>query len=93
MERKKFALIELPELEKEIINLCVFTESFHNICDECKWTSNQKIIADAIKNLLHHKLLIAVNIERGNFSWMYDGDKMKESSFRLTAKGMDYLAL
>ncbi len=91
MERQKTKMIELPDLEREILSLCVFKEKFSTICEECQGDVDPKIVADAIKNLLDLKLLRADNVDRGQFNWMYDGDQMNESSFVLTAKGMDYL--
>lgn len=84
-------VIELPELELEVLNLCLFEERFDVICSECNASKNPNIIADAIKNLLHYKLLVAVNNEHGKLNWMYDVDRMRASSFRVTAKGTDYL--
>jgi hypothetical protein len=50
------------------------------------------VIADAIKNLIHHKLLVASN-SYVSLSWIYDSDKMKESSFKATAKGVEWMEL
>lgn len=91
MEGKTDQAIELPELEKEILGYCLFRESFAKLCEECQWTKDSNIIADAIKNLIHHKLLIAENTDR-SLKWMYDGDRMYQSHFRATAKGIDWLS-
>ncbi len=84
-------MIELPQLEMEILGYCLFKESFGQICEECQWTKNVNIIGDAIKNLIHLKLLIADNQDR-DLKWMYDGDKMSQSYFRATTKGIDLLS-
>lgn len=91
MERKKKEKIELPELEREILELCLFVEDFSTICEECNATRDINVVADAIKNLIHYKLLTAANETLGDMSWIYDSDKMKESRFRATAQGITYL--
>jgi hypothetical protein len=48
------------------------------------------VIADAVKNLLHYKLLVAAN-KQNTMSWIYDGDKMRESSFKATADGVEWM--
>ena len=84
-------MIELPDLELEVLKLCLYQESFNTICEECKLTDDPNIVGDAIKNLIHHKLLKAENTNLKTMSWIYDGDKMSESHFRATAKGVDYM--
>ncbi len=90
MERKKSKQIELPELEAEVLQLCIFPEAFETLVDECVTEKKESIIADAIKNLIHQKLMVAVN-EDVSLSWVYDGDKMRESSFKATAKGVEWM--
>ena len=90
MERAKSKLIELPELEKEVLQLCIFPESFEAIAEECKTEKKLSIIADAIKNLIHYKLLIAAN-EDVSLTWVYDSDKMRESTFKATARGVEWM--
>ncbi len=90
MERKKAKIIELPELEKEVLELCLFAEPFDAIVDEVKTETKVSVIADAIKNLLHLKLLVAVNMQN-TLSWIYDSDKMRESTFKATAKGVEWI--
>ena len=89
MERKKTE-IELPELEAEILQLCVFAEGFETLVSECSTEKKESVIADAVKNLLHLKLLIATNQNQA-LSWVYDSDKMRESTFRATAKGVAWM--
>lgn len=89
MERKKTE-IELPELEAEILQLCVFAESFETIVSECTLETKVSVIGDAVKNLLHLKLLIATNKNQA-LSWVYDSDRMRESTFRATAKGVAWM--
>ncbi|MFY0644429.1 MAG: hypothetical protein JXR19_08165 [Bacteroidia bacterium] len=91
MEREKTKMIEIPDLELEILKLCLYEESFNTICEECQITDDLNIIGDAIKNLIHLKLLKPENTEMRSMSWIYDGDKMNESCFRATAKGVDYM--
>ncbi|HAY89350.1 MAG TPA: hypothetical protein DCY51_07915 [Bacteroidetes bacterium] len=90
MERKKITLIELPELEAEILQLCIFPEAFESIVDEVLTEKKESVIADAVKNLLHYKLLIAAN-HQNSMSWIYDSDKMRESSFKATADGVEWM--
>ena len=90
MERKKIKLIELPELETEILQLCIFPESFELIAEECTSEKKLGVIADAIKNLMHYKLLIAANVEN-SLNWIYDSDKMRESTFKATANGVEWM--
>lgn len=88
MERQKIE-IELPSLEQEILRLCIFEESFGQIAEECD-ERNANVVADAIKNLLHHKLLVATN-RQNSLNWIYDSDKMKESTFKATALGIAWM--
>jgi len=90
MERKKIALIELPELEAEILQLCIFPEAFESIVEEVLTEKKEAVIGDAVKNLLHYKLLVAAN-EHNSMSWIYDSDKMRESSFKATAAGVEWM--
>ena len=90
MERKKSKLIELPELEAEILQLCIFPEAFESIVGEVLTETKESVIADAVKNLLHYKLLVAAN-KQNTLSWIYDGDKMRESSFKATADGVEWM--
>lgn len=83
--------IELPELELEVLSYCIFTESFDSLCSEVQLVKDANVIADAIKNLIHHKLLVAVNQNMGNLKWIYDADKMRDSQFRATALGLTQL--
>ncbi len=92
MERKKIKIIELPELELEILNMCIFPETFGSIAEECTTEKNPNVVADAIKNLIHHKLLVATN-KQNALSWVYDSDKMKESMFKATADGVEFMEL
>jgi|TARA_B100001059_G_scaffold169348_1_gene169197 hypothetical protein len=85
-------MIELPDLESELLRSCLFIESFETLVDECNLETKQSVIADAIKNLIHHKLLVASN-SYVSLSWIYDSDKMKESSFKATAKGVEWMEL
>ena len=91
MERTKIALDDLPDLEKEILNLCIYMESFSKICEECSWTKDENVIADAIKTLIHQKLLKTVN-QGNSLSWIYDSDRMRESQFILTAQGIELIS-
>lgn len=85
-------MIELPDLETEILRACLFPETFNTLVDECKLENKQSVIADAIKNLIHYKLLVASNADV-SLSWIYDSDKMKDSSFKATAKGVEWMEL
>jgi len=57
---------------------------------ECTFEEKESVIGDAVKNLLYLKLLIAVNQDQ-IYSWVYDSDKMRESSFKATAKGVEWM--
>jgi hypothetical protein len=92
MESESYQMIELPDLEMEILRACLFPETFDTLVDECKLENKQSVIADAIKNLIHYKLLVASNADV-RLSWIYDSDKMKDSSFKATAKGVEWMEL
>ncbi len=92
MERKKIKMIELPDLEMEVLRLCIFPESFESIMAEVQSEKKASVIADAIKNLIHYKLLVAAN-EANSLTWVYDSDKMRESSFKATANGVEWMEL
>ena len=85
-------MIELPDLESELLRACLFTESFETLVEECKLETKKSVIADAIKNLIHYKLLIATNTDI-SVSWVYDSDKMMDSSFKATASGVEWMEL
>jgi hypothetical protein len=89
MEGKK-AKVELPALEKEILEMCLFVESFSSIADECEFTKDPNIVADGIKNLIHMKFLVPQN-DDNSLTWIYDGDKMKDSYFKATALGVEWM--
>ncbi|MEY2925141.1 MAG: hypothetical protein RLZZ337_1691 [Bacteroidota bacterium] len=89
MERKSTE-IELPELEAELLQLCVFSESFETLVSECTTEKKVSVIADAVKNLLHYKLLVATNLDQP-LAWVYDSDKMRDSTFKATAKGVEWM--
>lgn len=92
MERKKIKMIELPDLEMEVLRLCIFPETFESIVAEVQSEKKASVIADAIKNLIHYKLLVAAN-EANSLTWVYDSDKMRESSFKATANGVEWMEL
>jgi hypothetical protein len=58
--------------------------------DEVLTEKKESVIRDAVKNLLHYKLLIAAN-EQNSMPWLYDSDKMRESSFKATADGVSWM--
>lgn len=89
MEGKK-AQIELPDLEASLLFACVQPESFAVLCEECELEDKANVIADAVKNLLHYKLLKPAN-RKHKTSWYYDVDKMNESVFETTAKGVEWM--
>lgn len=90
MERKKTKVIELPDLEMDILRHCIFPESFEAICEECQGDYRESVVADAIKNLIHHKLLVADN-ESNSLTWIYDSDRMRDSRFKATADGVEWM--
>jgi hypothetical protein len=90
MERPQNSKVELPELEAEILSYCIFPEGFSTLVSECKTETKASVIADAIKNLIHYKLLVAVNAQN-SLPWVYDSDQMQESTFKATARGVEWL--
>ncbi len=90
MERKKVKVIELPQLEEEILNMCIFPESFSSIFEECESEKNINVVSDAIKNLIHYKMLVPTN-QVNSLTWVYDSDKMQESTFKATALGVEWM--
>lgn len=85
MERKKVK-IELPILEVEVLNLCLFPETFESILSECTVEKKSSIVADAIKNLLHLKLLVPTT-DLNSLSWVYDSDRWARVALELRLKG------
>lgn len=67
--------------------MCLFEESYSSIKEESELSNSEHIISDAIKNLSHYKMLVPVNISN-TLSWVYDSDKMRESTFKATALGI-----
>lgn len=90
MERKSNEKIELPLLEIELLKGCLFMESFLTLVEECSSESRKSVIADAIKNLIHLKLIVATNMDV-SLPWVYDSDKMQDSCFKATAKGVEWI--
>jgi len=83
-------VIELPELERMVLDKCLFSESFDTIVEEVSKEYKTNVVADAIKNLIHLKLLTPVNSQY-NLTFFYDSDHMKQGTFRATALGIKWL--
>ena len=80
-------------LEGDERKLIDFTMTkLRTLVEECKLETKKSVIADAIKNLIHYKLLIATNTDI-SLSWVYDSDKMMDSSFKATASGVEWMEL
>lgn len=79
---------ELSELGKEIILLLVFEEEFNKIMAETS-EPNKHAVKDELRSLIVKDLAKpAGEIESGlRQGFIYDGDRMFEYSYCLTAKG------
>lgn len=91
--------MELEPLEKEIISKLIFDEHFENIIADCKSLAIPTVIADILKYLIHHKLVVAkYHVEpvqgrsKSKSGFMYDSDRMKDYTYRITSKGIKCLA-
>lgn len=85
---------ELEKVEQEVLGLLLFPESFATIVSECESASSEHVVADAIKNLIHKKLIVSGFMNKnGEFkaSFFYDSDAMKRSAFKATSKGLSLI--
>lgn len=80
-------------LEREILSLLTFPESFNSILDEVKSGQSAPVVADALKNLITDKWVVPLNRETGkaNPGAVYDTDDMHQFNYRATTKGLDLI--
>ncbi len=90
--------MKLDVLEKEVISKLIFEEHFENIINECKPLALPTIIADILKYLIHHKLVVAkypiephIGPSKAKSGFMFDSDRMRDYTYQITAKGIKSL--
>lgn len=88
----------MDEVEKAVLELLLFPESFEHIVEECKVKvdTSTHVIGDVLKKLLHDEYVIPVRkTEEGDFvrNIGYDSDDMNSFFYQLSAKGIDQLSI
>lgn len=84
--------MEIDKTEKEVLQKMIFAESYDNILNDCKETAPANVITDILKYLLHHKLIVAIPIEKGGKSgYLFDSDNMHDYQYRITSRGIKML--
>lgn len=86
--------MDLDEVEMNVLGLLLFPERFSKIVEESQAIATEHVVADALKNLIHKKLIVAGYMSDENVfstSVFYDSDKMKQSAFKASRKGLDAL--
>jgi len=84
--------MELDVLESEVLEKLIFEETFDNILTECKSLAVPGVVADVLKYLIQHKLVVAKfpHQNRSKAGFMYDTDHMRDYSYQATAKGIKH---
>lgn len=85
----------LDPLEKKLIELVIFDESFESIVAEMN--ESRPIVGDVLKTLLVKEMVnvTTYNAEKGRFerSLTYDGDHLENYSFVATRKGLQFAGM
>jgi len=85
---------ELDPIALGVLEKLIFEEAFDHILQECKDLANSNVIADVLKYLIQHKLVIAklpLENRRSKAGFMYDTDRMGDYKYQATAKGIKYI--
>ena len=83
--------MELDTLETDVLEKLIFEETFDNILAECKTLAAPGVIADVLKYLIQHKLVVAkfpLENKKTKAGFMYDTDHMRDYTYQATAKGV-----
>lgn len=86
--------MDLDNVEKGVLEKLIFEERFENIIQECKELALPNVIADVLKYLIQHKLVVAkypTETKKSKAGFMYDSDRMKDYTYQATAKGIKCL--
>lgn len=95
MGRIQAKMIELDLVEKGVLEKLIFEETFENIIQESKDLALPNVIADVLKYLIQHKLVVAkypTETKKSKAGFMYDSDRMKDYTYQATAKGIRHLS-
>jgi len=83
--------MDLDAVEKGVLEKLIFEETFENIIQECQYLALPNVIADVLKFLIQHKLVVAkypTETKKTKAGFMYDSDRMKDYTYQATAKGI-----
>ncbi|MBC7424946.1 MAG: hypothetical protein H7321_00305 [Bacteroidia bacterium] len=80
----------MEKLEKEILVLLIFAETFASIRDEVS-EKNAGIVADELKNMIVKSWVVPVKDNESESGFIFDSDNMNSFKYRITAAGIDAL--
>lgn len=86
--------MDLDKVEIGVLEKLIFEETFENMLQECRDLALPNVIADVLKYLIQHKLVVAKvpsATKKSKPGFMYDSDRMNDYTYQATAKGIKYL--
>jgi len=81
-------MYEPDALERQVLSRLIFPERFEELLEETRIPEN--ILGDILRQLLHHRLVLAVPAEEGS-AVFYDVDDLRLYRYRLSRKGYDFI--
>jgi hypothetical protein len=81
-------MFEPDALDREVLSKLIFPECFEALAEETMIPEN--ILGDILRQLLHHRYVLAVAAENGT-SVLYDVDDLRLYRYRLTHKGLAFI--
>jgi hypothetical protein len=81
-------MYEPDELERKVLSRLIFPEHFESLLEETRMPEN--ILGDILRQLLHHRLVVAVPAETET-AVFYDVDDLRLYRYRLSRKGYDFM--
>ena len=83
--------MEIAKIEKSILNVLLFPESFENIEEECRDQGNSKFLWAVLKELIQPGYVKVLNAKTLSGEPMVVDKPSRSQLFRITAKGMAFL--
>jgi hypothetical protein len=81
-------MYEPDALERQVLSRLIFPERFEALLEETRIPEN--ILGDIIRQLLHHRLVLAVP-EEATSSVFYDVDDLRLYQYRISQKGYNFI--
>jgi len=84
---------ELDPVAQGVLEKLLFEETFDHILEECKEIAAPNVIADVLKYLIQHRLVVAkwpLSNKKSKSGFMYDTDRMNDYVYQVSTKGLDY---